>query len=98
MSAPLLASAPQLLPLALRRDARATPDATAIAEPGRTWSFAALDVRADALAAGLVASGVRPGDRVALLAAPSATAIALLIAAGRVGACVSPLVTRLAAP
>jgi O-succinylbenzoic acid--CoA ligase len=41
---------------------------------------------------------VRPGDRVALLAAPSATAIALLVAAGRVGACVAPLGTRLAAP
>src|SRR5450756_2610273 len=38
------------------------------------------------------------GDRVALLAAPSATAIALLAAAGRVGACVAPLGTMLTAP
>ena len=98
MSAPVLVSEPLLLPLALRRHARATPEATAIVEPGRTWSFAALDARADALAAGLVAFGVRPGDRVALLAAPSATAIALLVAAARVGACVAPLGTRLAAP
>jgi O-succinylbenzoic acid--CoA ligase len=98
MSAALRAKAPLLLPLALRRYARATPEATAIVEPGRTWSFAALDVLADALAAGLVAFGVRPGDRVALLAAPSATAIALLVAAARVGACVAPLGTRLAAP
>ena len=98
MSAALRAKAPLLLPLALRRYARATPEATAIVEPGRTWSFAALDVLADALAAGLVAFGVRPGDRVALLAAPAATAIALLVAAARVGACVAPLGTRLAAP
>ena len=98
VSAPLLKNAPLLLPLALRRHARARPEATAIVEPGRTWSFAALDAQADALAAGLVASGVRPGDRVALLATPSATAIALLVAAARVGACVAPLGARLAAP
>ena len=90
-------SAPLLLPLALRRHARATPDAMAIAEPGRAWSFAALDALADALAVGLVASGVGPGDRVALVAAPSATAIALLVATARVGAYAAPLGTRLAA-
>jgi O-succinylbenzoate-CoA ligase len=87
-----------ILPIALRGHAESTPDATAILEPGRTWSFAALDAHADALAAGLTTSGVRPGDRVALLAVPSATAIALLAAAARVGACVAPLGTRLAAP
>jgi O-succinylbenzoic acid--CoA ligase len=87
-----------ILPIALRGHARSTPDAPAILEPGRTWSFAALDAHADALAAGLVAAGVRPGDRVALLAAPSATAIALLAAAGWVGACVAPLGTGLTAP
>jgi len=88
---------PLSLPIALRDHAALTPDASAILEPGRTWSFAALDAHADGLAAGLVAAGVRPGDRVALLAAPSASAIALLAAAGRVGACVAPLGTRLTA-
>jgi O-succinylbenzoic acid--CoA ligase len=87
-----------ILPIALRGHAQSTPDAPAIVEPGRTWSFASLDAHADALAAGLVAAGVRPGDRVALLVAPSATAIALLAAAGRVGACVAPLGTMLTAP
>jgi len=87
-----------ILPIALRGHAQSTSEAPAILEPGRTWSFAALDAHADALAAGLVAAGVRPGDRVALLAAPSATAIALLAAAGRVGACVAPLGTGLTAP
>ena len=87
-----------ILPIALRLHAQSTPDAPAILEPGRTWSFAALDARADALAASLVAAGVRAGDRVALLAAPSATAIALLAAAGRIGACVAPLGTSLTAP
>jgi O-succinylbenzoic acid--CoA ligase len=87
-----------ILPAALRAHAASTPDAPAILEPGRTWSFATLDAHADALAAGLVAAGVRPGDRVALLAAPSATAIALFAAAGRIGACVAPLGTLLTAP
>ena len=87
-----------ILPIALRGHAQSTPDAPAIVEPGRTWSFASLDAHADALAAGLVAAGVRPGDRVALLVAPSATAIALLVAAGRVGACLAPLGTSLTAP
>ncbi len=86
------------LPAALRHHAARTPDAPAVVEPARTWSFAALDARADMLAAGLAASGVRPGDRIALLAAPSATAIALLAAAGRSGACVTPLGTRLTLP
>lgn len=87
-----------ILPAALRRHAHVTPDAPAIVEPGRTWSFAALDGHADALAVGLSASGVRHGDRVALLAAPSAMSIALLVAVGRAGACVAPLGTRLTAP
>jgi O-succinylbenzoic acid--CoA ligase len=87
-----------ILPIALRCHAQSTPDAPAIVEPGRTWSFAALGAHADAMAAGLNAAGVRPGDRVVLLAAPSATAIALLAAAGRVGACVAPLGTMLTAP
>ena len=86
------------LPAALRHHAAGTPGAPAVVEPARTWSFAALDAHANALAAGLAVSGVRPGDRVALLAVPSATAIALLAAAGRIGACVAPLGTRLTVP
>jgi O-succinylbenzoic acid--CoA ligase len=90
-------SAGLVLPRALRAHATATPDAPAILEPGRTWSFAALDALADSLATGLAAVGLRPGDRVALVATPSARAIGLLAAAGRAGACVAPLGTRLTA-
>ncbi len=86
-----------ILPLALHGRALSAPGAPAVIEPGRTWSFAALDAHADALAAGLAARGVGPGDRVVLLAAPSASAIALLAAAGRIGACVAPLGTTLTA-
>lgn len=86
-----------ILSVALRGHAESTPDAPAIIEPDGTWSFAALDAQVDAQAAGLVAAGVQPGDRVALLVAPSASAIALLAAAGRIGACVAPLGTTLTA-
>ena len=91
-------SASLTLPLALRARSALAPHSTAVVEPGRTWSFAALDAHAEALAAGLVAAGVGPGDRLVLLAAPSASAIALLAAAGRVGACVAPLGTTLTGP
>ncbi len=91
-------SASMILPLALRAHAASAPDSTAVVDPGRTWTFAALDAHADALAGGLVAAGVGPGDRLVLLAAPSARAVALLAAAGRIGACVAPLGTSLAAP
>ena len=87
-----------VLPLALRARAASAPDSTAVVELGRTWSYAALDAHADAQAAGLVAAGVGPGDRPVLLATPSASAIALLAAAGRIGACVAPLGTTLTAP
>jgi O-succinylbenzoic acid--CoA ligase len=88
----------QILTCALKAHATATPEALAVRESGRAWSFAALDAQAEACVAGLRAMGVRAGDRVGLLAAPSASAIALLAAAGRVGACVAPLGTRLTGP
>jgi O-succinylbenzoic acid--CoA ligase len=87
-----------ILPLALRAQVASAPESTAAVEPGRTWSYAALDAHADAQAAGLVAAGVGPGDRLVLLAAPSASAVALLAAAGRIGACVAPLGTSLTGP
>jgi O-succinylbenzoic acid--CoA ligase len=87
-----------VLALALRAHAASAPGSTAVVEPGRTWSYGALDAHADAQAAGLVAADVVPGDRLVLLATPSASAIALLAAAGRIGACVAPLGTTLTAP
>jgi O-succinylbenzoic acid--CoA ligase len=87
-----------VLTLALHAHAASAPDSTAVVEPGRTWSYGALDAHADAQAAGLVAADVVPGDRLVLLATPSASAIALLAAAGRIGACVAPLGTTLTAP
>ncbi len=87
-----------LLPIAIRRHAAARPAAIAVRAGGATVSYGALDRWADALAAGLAASGVVPGDRVALLASPSAGAIALLVGIARAGATALPLGARLAGP
>lgn len=61
------------------------------------WTWAELDARTDAVAAGLAEVGVRPGDRVALLAPPSAAAVAALHAFARVGVVAAPLPTSLTA-
>jgi acyl-CoA synthetase (AMP-forming)/AMP-acid ligase II len=53
----------------VRKRSAATPDAIALAEPGRLTSFAALDRRSSQVARALQAGGVRPGDRVAFIGA-----------------------------
>jgi len=84
-----------ILPLAIRRHAAARPLAVAVREPAGERTWADLDRAADAAAAGLHASGVRPGDRVVLLTDPSADAIAIVVGILRAGAVAVPLGTRL---
>lgn len=84
-----------VLPLAIRRHAAARPLALAVRAPAGDLSFGALDRAIDAAVAALRASGVAPGDRVALLAVPSGEAIALLAGIVRAGAVAVPLGTRL---
>lgn len=50
----------------LRRAATAWPDRTAVADPVRSYTFAALDQRVDAAAGGFAAIGIGPADRVLL--------------------------------
>jgi len=83
------------LALDLRRHAAARPLALAIRDGAGDHDYASLDRAADLATSGLQASGVVPGDRVALLAAPSAGAVALLVAIARAGAVAVPLGTRL---
>lgn len=72
-----------------RRDAPALIDMGAGADGApRVIRWATLAQRVDELAHGLVAAGVRPGDRVSLLVPPSADLTAVLYAAVRVGAVV----------
>ena len=84
-----------VLALDVRRHAAARPLALAVRDPEGDHAYAALDRAGDLAADGLQASGIGAGDRVALLAAPSATALALLVGIARVGAIAVPLGTRL---
>ncbi|QKW18093.1 (2,3-dihydroxybenzoyl)adenylate synthase [Kitasatospora sp. NA04385] len=56
----------ELLDAMIRRHAAASPDRIAVTDRERRWSYAELDARADRLAAGLAARGLRRGDRVVL--------------------------------
>jgi 2,3-dihydroxybenzoate-AMP ligase len=50
----------------LRVHAAGRPDSVAVTDGDRNWTYAELDRRADALATGLLARGLLPGDRVVL--------------------------------
>ncbi len=77
---------------------RPSSDAAAVMAVDRTWSWAELDARAAAVAAAVTDRGVRPGERIGLLAAASAPAIAALVGLPRAG--IQPVVVhpRLAPP
>lgn len=79
----------------LRARAHATPHKLAVLWDRRSVSYAALDRLADGLAAGLLAHGVQPGDRVATRLPNSLDAVALIHAVARVGGALVPLNTRL---
>ena len=56
----------------IRLHARIRPAKTAVVDDHRRFSYAELDHESDRIAAALAARGIRPGDRVALLAGASA--------------------------
>ena len=58
----------QVVPDMLVNAATRFPDAVCVSEGGRSYTFAETSDRAGRLAASLRASGLVPGDRVALLA------------------------------
>jgi acyl-CoA synthetase (AMP-forming)/AMP-acid ligase II len=66
--------------------ARDLPDAVAISEPARDYTFAEFDDRAARLAAALEAAGVGPGDKVACYLYNGATYLETLFAAVKLGA------------
>ncbi|MET7640147.1 (2,3-dihydroxybenzoyl)adenylate synthase [Streptomyces sp. NPDC005438] len=72
----------------LRERARAHPDRPAVVDPTRgvRWTYAELDGRADRLAAGLWARGVRPGDRLVVQLPNQAEFFEVLFALFRLGA------------
>ncbi|MFC0253404.1 class I adenylate-forming enzyme family protein [Massilia consociata] len=60
--------------------AASTPHAPALAEAGRTWSYAALQQEVESCAERLRGLGVRPGDRVMLVSENCVAQVALLFA------------------
>lgn len=59
--------APMNIAGGIREFAQATPGATAVIDGDRTLTFAALDERASRLGNRLIAGGLKPGERVAVL-------------------------------
>jgi acyl-CoA synthetase (AMP-forming)/AMP-acid ligase II len=82
----------------IRRRAAATPDLTAMIEPGRTTTFADLDRRSNQVAQALIARGVAPGDRVAFIGANSPLFLEVLYGATKAGAIATAVNNRLAPP
>ncbi|MDP9395111.1 MAG: alpha/beta fold hydrolase [Actinomycetota bacterium] len=82
---PVAAEAPERPPLWAALAARAGDRAPAIVVPGRAVSFDLLERRVRELAVGLADSGVRRGDRVALLVPPGADLTAAVYAVWRAG-------------
>ncbi|WP_067171727.1 non-ribosomal peptide synthetase [Microtetraspora niveoalba] len=80
-----------LVPELLAEAARRTPDAAAVICGDTVVSHWELHARAGALAAGLGAAGVRPGDVVGVCLPRSVDAITALLAVWRAGAAYLPL-------
>lgn len=83
---------------AVRRAALLYPERPAIIENGQNRSWAETRADIEAMAAGLLAMGVRPGDRVGILGSNSAAYIRAVFAVPRIGAIATPLNTRLTMP
>jgi fatty-acyl-CoA synthase len=81
----------------LARSAAVFPDVTAIVDGERRFTYAQFQARVFRLAAALESLGVGPGDRVAVLAPNSATALEAHFAPMLIGSVLVMLNTRLAA-
>ncbi|MBP7241274.1 amino acid adenylation domain-containing protein [Amaricoccus sp.] len=67
------------------------PEAAALEQPGRPVSYSGLSSLAHSLAAEMAGLGVRPGDRVAILAGSTVNVAAAMLATLRLGAAYVPL-------
>ena len=82
----LPAATPECLHEWLEHWAMHRPGAEAVVDRQRRLSYAELKVAVDECAAAMVASGVRHGDRVAMLATPGADFLIVFLAAASIGA------------
>jgi Acyl-CoA synthetases (AMP-forming)/AMP-acid ligases II len=92
---PWLRGQPTTLGDLLRCSARTFGPRTALCHDGRAITFHELRERADAAAGMLVGLGVRPGDRVAVMAESRPETVELLFAVASVGAITVPVNPRL---
>ena len=69
------------------------PDSPAILEGDQTLTYAALDQLVQQIADALSGAGLRPRDRILIVAENATSSIALVTAANRLGACCSILAT-----
>ncbi len=68
-----------------------TPDAAALVEPGREWTYSQVSRRANGIAQGLRAQGVGPGAYIAVLSDRSADAVIAVLGVLLAGAAYLPL-------
>lgn len=83
-----------LLPSLVEAHAVRTPQAVALIDAGTQVTYAQLQARIRAIAAGLLASGLERGDRVATLLSASADAVAAIYGVWLAGGVVVPLNTQ----
>ena len=68
-------------------------DALVVCHQGIRWSYRELQVKVDAIAAGLIALGIEPGDRVGIWGPNSAEWVVVQLATAKIGAimvCINP--------
>src|SRR5687767_6128374 len=82
----------------IREFARATPGATAVVDGERKLTYAALDERARRFGNVLLASGLRPGDRIGVLLGNRLEYPEIAAGIARVGMHMVPVNPRLTAP
>ncbi|HEX4081162.1 MAG TPA: AMP-binding protein [Rhizomicrobium sp.] len=76
---------PTLVSHIIPHGAKRAPDATALVEGGRRWSYSALNGAICAAAEGLSREGIRAGDRLMLVCENSSTAVVVYFAALAIG-------------
>ena len=78
----------------LRRTAQRHPDVAAVHFHGRDHTYAEWDAAADRFARGLLAAGVRRGDRIVLLLPPIPDYLFCYLGGARIGAITAGISTR----
>ncbi|MBB5912161.1 fatty-acyl-CoA synthase [Nocardia transvalensis] len=85
-------------PAMINYTARYEPDRHALVDPRGTLSYGALERQSNALARGLAAAGIGPGDIAGILARDHRGAVAAMIATGKLGVRVVIMNTGFAGP